>query len=320
MPLSVSRVTLEWMTISKLGLYGPESVTWRLHADPLLAVGALRALLLQALHPVAMSAVAEHSGFRDDPWGRIRRTAEYIGVTTYGTTEDAARVAARVRGIHRSLSARNPDTGLLHRVDEPELLLWVHCCEVDSFLSTLRRGGVRVSDREADRYVAEQVRGARLVGIDPEVTAVPQTVAELAGYFERLRPQLYASAAAYEAARFVLSPPMPWWVRLATPAIPGWAALASLSFCLLPGWARRLYSHLPAIPTTDAGATASLRTLRLTLLAVPPSLREGPHVKDARARVARIPIRRLDVLGSPSDLRTQDVSAVRQHDRHAAGA
>jgi uncharacterized protein (DUF2236 family) len=289
------------MTISKLGLFGPESVTWRLHADPLLAVGALRALLLQALHPVAMAAVAEHSGFREDPWGRIRRTAEYIGVTTYGTTDEAARVAARVRGIHRPLTARDPETGELHRVDEPALLLWVHCCEVDSFLTTLRRGGVRISDRDADRYVAEQVRAARLVGIDPDEIEVPQNVAGLAGYFERVRPQLHATAAAYEGARFVLSPPMRWWVRLATPAVPSWAALASLSFCLLPRWARSLYSHLPAIPTTDAGATASLRALRVALLAVPAPLREGPHLKAGRTRVARIPIRRLDALGIPRD-------------------
>ena len=307
MPMCVPRVTLERMTISKLGLFGPESVTWRLHADPLLAVAGLRALLLQALHPVAMAAVAEHSGFHDDPWGRLRRTAEYVGVTTYGTTDEAARVAARVRGVHRSLTAHDPETGLTHRVDEPELLLWVHCCEVDSFLGTLRRGGMRISDREADRYVAEQVRAARLVGIDPEVIDVPQNRADLAGYLERIRPQLRSTPAAYQAARFVLSPPMPWWVRLATPAVPSWAALASLSFCLLPGWARSLYSHLPGIPTTDAGATVSLRALRMALLAVPAALREGPHLQAGRARVARIPIRRLDALGG----RTPDYQGYR---------
>jgi len=285
------------MTISNLGLFGPESVTWRLHADPLLTVGSLRALLLQSLHPVAAAAIAEHSGLHADPWGRLRRTAEYVGVTTYGTAEEAGRVAARVRGVHRRYVTRDPETGTERPVDDPELLLWVHCCEVDSYLTTLRRGGVRISTRDADRYVAEQVRAARLIGVDPGQLDVPSSTAALATYFDRVRPELHATATAYQAARFVLNPPMPWWVRLATPAMPSWAGVASLAFCVLPPWARTMYSRLPAIPTTDLGATLSLRALRMTLLTVPPSLREGPHYKAGKARVARIPIRRLDAFG-----------------------
>jgi uncharacterized protein (DUF2236 family) len=296
------------MTISNLGLYGPESVTWRLHADPLLAVGGLRALFLQALHPVAMAAVAEHSGFRADPWGRLRRTAEYVGVTTYGTAEEAGRAAARVRGVHRRLRVLDPDTGAERQIDEPELLLWVHCCEVDSFLDTARRGGLRLSGRDADRYVAEQVRSARLVGVDPDVTDVPPDVAGLAAYFDRVRPELRMTREAYDAARFILNPPMPWWVRVGTPAVPGWAGLASLAFCLLPGWARRMYSRLPAAPTTDLGATVSLRALRLSLLALPAAVREGPHYRAGKARVARIPIRRLGELTYRGD----DVPAARR--------
>jgi uncharacterized protein (DUF2236 family) len=287
------------MTISKLGLFGPESVTWRLHADPLLAVGGLRALLLQALHPVAMSGVAEHSRFREDPWGRLLRVAEYVGVTTYGTAEEAGQAAARVRGVHRHLTAVDPDTGARLPVDDPELLLWVHCCEIESFLTTLRRGGVRISARDADQYVAEQVRSARLVGLDPTRHDIPASVAGLAAYFDGVRPDLRATPAAYQAARFVFTPPMPWWIRVATPAMPSWAGVATLAFCLLPRWARSLYSRLPTVPTTDLGATLSLRALRTALLTVPATLREGPHLKAGRARVARIPIRRLDAFGVP---------------------
>lgn len=287
--------------IGDLGLYGPESVTWRLHADPVLAVGGLRALLLQALHPVAMAAVASQSSFRDDPWGRLRRTAEYVGVTTYGTSEQAGRAAARVRGVHRRLTVVDPDTGEERRVDDPELLLWVHCCEVDSFLSTIRRSGIRVTPREADRYVAEQVRGARLIGIDPAVMEVPQSVAGLTAYFDRVRPQLRATPAAYEAARLIMAPPMHWWVRLATPAAPSWTAVASLAFCLLPGWARKMYVKLPQVPVTDVGATLSLRGLRTTLLALPTSLREGPHYRAGKARVASVPIRRLEGYGEVAE-------------------
>jgi uncharacterized protein (DUF2236 family) len=128
------------------GLHGPDSVTWRVHADPSMALAGLRALLLQALHPLAMHGVIAHSDFRADPWGRLFRTAEYVGVTTYGTTEQARRAGARVRGIHRRLGGIEPESGTAYRVDDPALLRWVHCVEVESFLSTALRCGLRLSE------------------------------------------------------------------------------------------------------------------------------------------------------------------------------
>jgi uncharacterized protein (DUF2236 family) len=280
------------VSISDLGLYGPDSVTWRVHADPVMGAAGLRALLLQALHPRAMAGVAAHSEFRADPWGRLFRTAEYVGVTTYGTSEDAGRAAARVRGLHRRGRVVDPETGAEYRLSDPELLLWVHCSEVESFLSTARRAGLRLTDAEADRYVAEQVRGARLVGLDPADHEVPASVAGLDEYFTAVRPSLRLTPAAIEAAHFLAVPPMRWRVRLATPALPAWLSLVTLAFSLLPGWARQLYA-MPVVPLADLGATVSVRALRTALLAVPASLRDGPHVKDARARVAAQPVRRL---------------------------
>jgi uncharacterized protein (DUF2236 family) len=265
------------------GLFGPDSVTWRLHADPVLVLGGMRALLLQALHPRAMAGVATHSGFRTDPWGRLRRTAEYVGVTTYGTTAEAERAGARVRGVHRRLTATDPTTGEPFRIDDPELLVWVHACEVDSFLSTARRAGARVSPDEADRYLVEQRRSAELVGLPPD--GVPSNTAELAAYFRRLRPDLRATRDALDAARFVIIPPMPAWVRISTPARPAWAALAGLAFALLPPWARRSYG-IPAVPAGELATTVALRTLRRTLLLLPESAREGPALKAAKERLA----------------------------------
>jgi uncharacterized protein (DUF2236 family) len=118
------------------GLYGPDSVTWRVHADPTMALSGLRALLLQAVHPLAMAGVAQHSDFREDPWGRLFRTAEYVGVTTYGTTSQARRAGAKLRGIHGRLAGIEPETGITYRVNDPHLLRWVHCVEVESFLTT----------------------------------------------------------------------------------------------------------------------------------------------------------------------------------------
>jgi uncharacterized protein (DUF2236 family) len=275
-----------------LGYFGPHSVTWRLHADPVLWVGGVRALFLQALHPLAMAGVEQHSGFRGDPWGRLFRTAGFIGVVSYGTRADADRAAARVKARHRRYTGVEPESGTPYQVSDPELLTWVHCCLVDSFLTTARRAGLRLTDAEADRYVAEQVRAATLVGIPVEMP--PRTVAELHAYFARMRPQLRLTAAARTAARFVLLPPMPVAAQVATPARPAWASVAGLAFSLQPAWARRLY-RMPGLPVTDLGATLGVRWLRLATRAVPPALREGPNYKQAKARLAQTPVRRLEV-------------------------
>jgi uncharacterized protein (DUF2236 family) len=276
-----------------LGYFGPHSVTWRLHADPVLWVGGLRALFLQALHPLAMAGVQQHSGFRGDPWGRLFRTADYIGVATYGTRAEADRAADRIRQRHRRYTGIEPESGTPYRATDPTLLTWVHCCLVDSFLTTARRGGLRLTDAEADRYVAEQVRSADLAGVPVEL--VPRTVADLDGYFAGMRPDLRLTAAARSAARFVLLPPMPVTAQLATPARPVWAGVAGLAFGLQPRWARRLY-RMPGLPVTDLGVTLGLRWLRLAVRALPPTLREGPNYKRAKARLADTPVRRLDVV------------------------
>ena len=269
------------------GLHGPASVTWRVHADPSMAVAGLRALLLQALHPLAMHGVISHSDFRADPWGRLFRTAEYVAVTTYGTTEQARRAGARVRGIHRRLAGIEPESGTAYRVDDPALLRWVHCVEVESFLSTAVRCGLRLSEAEQDQYYAEQVRSAELVGLDP--ATVPSSVGQMASYFRDVQPDLRVTAGAREAVRFVLWPPMPSLVQLGTPARPAWAAVATASFAMLPRWARRMYS-MPGLPTTDLAATAAGIAFRSGLLVVPDALRAGPHLKDARARMEQNPV------------------------------
>ncbi len=268
------------------GLFAPDTVTWRVHADPVMGLAGLRALYLQALHPLAMAGVAEHSDFRRDPWGRLLRTASWIGLTTYGTVAEIEPAAARLRQIHTHVRGVDEQTGLPYAADDPELLLWVHACLVDSFLSTYRRCGGAISAAEADRYVAEQVRLAPLVGLDP--TLVPDSTAALAAYFHDVRPQLRPTPAARSAAVFVLAPPMPLWTELATPARPAWAGVASLAFAMLPRWARSLYGPLgglTTLPGADLATTVAGRTLRSALLALPAERLEGPHLKAARARL-----------------------------------
>jgi uncharacterized protein (DUF2236 family) len=264
------------------GMFGPESVTWRVHADPLLGLGGLRALLLQAVHPIAMAGVAAHSEFREDPWGRLVRTAQYIGTVTYGTAADAQRAAARIRGLHRTVNGVDPASGVPYSATDPQLLTWVHVTEVDSFLTTARRGGLPLTDDEADRYVAEQARAGALLGVPAELA--PRSVAEIASYYATMRPQLRVTAPALEAARYVMHPPMPRKVALLTPARPAWYGLGALAFALLPRWTRRLY-RLPGIPTTDLAATLAVRALHTGLMQFPQTWRDGPALTAAKHRL-----------------------------------
>ncbi len=249
------------------GLFGPDSVTWRVIGDPAAGVGGIRALFLQALHPRAMAAVHEHSSFPDDFWPRLRRTADYVTTVAFGSTAEVDAAAARVRGVHRVIRGTDPVTGRRYSADDPELLCWVHVTEVSSFLDAVRRGGASINDSEADGFLAEQVRSAMLLG----ATDVPASRAEVAAYLRQVRPELTASPVARRAAMRLALPPMPLRVELLTPARPAWTAVAALAFALLPRWARRCYG-LPGPPGTDLSATLALRGLRGAVLAIPPSL------------------------------------------------
>ena len=268
--------------LSDAGLFGPDSVTWRVHADPVLWVAGIRALLLQAVHPAAMAGVLQHSDFRADPWGRLRRTADYVGVVTFGSTAEVETIGRRVRALHATVRGHDDATGVSYRASDPALLCWVHCCEVESFLTTYQRAGGGLSPADVDRYYAEQTRAAAVVGLDP--ARVPASAADIAGYFDRMRPDLAVDDRARRVAGYVFRPPMPRWVAIGTPARPAWAGVAGLAAALLPRWARRLY-RLPGLPTTDVSATAAVRALRLAGRHAPDRFQEGPHLRAARARL-----------------------------------
>ena len=270
------------------GLFGPDSVAWRIHGDPSMLLAGFRALLLQALHPLVMAGFDANSAFREDPWGRLRRTGEWIATVTYGTTEEAEKAGEGLRRLHGRLKPGvEPESGRSYRVDDPDLLLWVHCTEVESFLSTYRRCGGRLTPAEADRYVLEMVSSARLVGLDPEL--VPASVSELNGYFEQVRPELRLTSLARRNTLWTFVPPMPTWVSVATPARPAWGLLMTVAAAMLPRWARRLHG-LPGLPTTDLSASLVGRTLRRSLVSLPDPWIQSPHHRAARQRVSGGPI------------------------------
>jgi uncharacterized protein (DUF2236 family) len=212
------------------------------HADAAMFVGGLRALLLQSLHPLAMAAVAAHSGYQGDPWGRLQRTSHFLAVTTYGTAEDAEAMVRRVQAIHRRVTGTTPD-GRPYSAADPHLLRWVHVAEVDSFLHAYQRYGEQPLDQAGrDGYVADMARVAGALGVlDP-----PSTEAELQAQLAGYRPELAGTRAAREAARFMLlQPPLPLPVRAP------YAALAAAAVGSLPRWARWPL-RLPYLPVAEA--------------------------------------------------------------------
>src|SRR6201998_2127620 len=185
--------------------FGEDRPIRHVHSDSAMFIGAIRALLLQSLHPLAMAAVAEHSDYRGDPWGRLQRTSGFVGVTTFGRTVEAQQAVARVRAIHQRVTGTAPD-GRPYAASDPHLLTWVHIAEADSFLRAHSRFGAHPLDQpERDAYVADLARIGAALGV-PEP---PRTEAELAARIKEYRPELAATAQAREAARFLLlSPPL----------------------------------------------------------------------------------------------------------------
>jgi uncharacterized protein (DUF2236 family) len=221
--------------------FGEQDAIWRVHADTSMFIGAIRALLLQALHPIALQAVAEHAGFRRDFWGRFQRTSRYIALTTYGTVPDAERAIAAVRAIHCRVTGTTPD-GRPYSAEDPHLLMWVHVAEVDSFLKAFQAFGAEtLTPAAADEYVRQAGFVATKLGVvDP-----PTTVPELNAILDSYRPELTGSGPAREASNLLLvRPPFAGLTRA------GYHLLAVSAVSTMPTWARTELL-LPAFPITE---------------------------------------------------------------------
>ena len=184
------------------GLFGPSSTVWIVHSDlPAMLVGGISALLLQTLHPLAMAGVADHSNYRDDPLGRLARTAAFIGTTTFGGTESANRAIEVVRVIHKRVKGIAPD-GRPYSANDPELLTWIHTAEAVSFLRAFRRFGSKPLGREQiDSYFCDMAMVARKLG----ATEVPDSWAQVRTYFRRVRSELKADQQALDAISYIIN-------------------------------------------------------------------------------------------------------------------
>ena len=231
--------------------FGPGDPICAVHGDASMFAGGIRALLLQSLHPLAMAAVDQHSGYRGDPWGRLQRTSTFLAETTFGTIEDADRAISIVRAVHRRITGTAPD-GRPYAASDPHLLRWVHVAEIDSFLRAHDRYGEKpLGAAGRDEYIAQSAVVARALG----ATDLPETVAELEEVLADYRPELASTPAARQAARFILvHPPVPLALRLP------YSMLSAAAVGLMPRWSRREL-RLPYLPVTEATAVRASGTL-----------------------------------------------------------
>ena len=242
---------------SEDGLFGPRAVAWRVHGDvAAMMVGGVTGLLLQMLHPAVLAGVWDHSKFRSDMQGRLRRTARFIAMTTYGGREEAEAMIARVRGIHGYVHGTLPD-GTPYRANDPALLAWVHVTETTSFLGAwLRYAEPLMSAADQDRYFAEMAQVGEGLGANP----IPRTRAAAHRLIDAMRPQMRCDARTREVARLVLGQHAP--NRLAEPLQ---AMTLQAGVDLLPGWARRMHGLANPVlgrPLLRAGTFGIAQTLR----------------------------------------------------------
>jgi uncharacterized protein (DUF2236 family) len=237
-------------------LFPPDSVAWKVNGDvTTMMIGGVSGLLLQMLHPAVLAGVWDHSDFRADMHGRLRRTAKFIAVTTYDHAEAGRAAIDRVNRIHSKLRGVLPD-GTPYRVSDPELLAWVHVTETISFLDAwIRYAEPRMPMAERDAYFAETARIGEALHADP----LPRTRAEAEALIQSYRPKLRADARTHEVAAMVMRQ------TLGMPAVDLAAGvIMQAGMDLLPGWARAMHAPgrgLPG-PLTRAGALTTARVLR----------------------------------------------------------
>ena len=226
------------------GFFGPASIAWRISGDLSAPVAGLRALMIQALHPLAMAGVDQHSDWRADPVGRLAATSAYLATITFGERASAERAATRVRRIHERVTGVDNETGKPYAAGDPALLLWVHAGLVDSNIAAREKFGTPLSPDEADGYIEEMVVAAELVGVPAEF--VPDSQAALAKYLAWVRPQLLCTAAARESMAYLLDPP-----GLDPEVAEIWQDIREATLISLPDWARQMYGYT-APELTDA--------------------------------------------------------------------
>lgn len=258
------------------GLFGPDSMVWEIHGDfPAMLCGGITALLLQMQHPAALAGVWDHSRFRDDMTGRLRRTSQFIAVTSFGNRRDANFLIDKVTAIHRQVHGQDA-RGRPYTASDPALLTWVHVAETSSFLAAhLRYKNPSLSLAEQNRYYAEAALTARALG----ATDIPLSVQQVNDYLQAMRPALEIDDRTHEVTRLLYTAPPP------TPAArPAMKVILDAAGDLLPAWT--------SVPGRVQRSALQQQSTRLAMQGIARLLRWSvPHGARYKAlrRTGRIP-------------------------------
>jgi uncharacterized protein (DUF2236 family) len=269
--------SVESVSAEDTGLFGPESVSWRICREPAYAISAIAGLLMGAIHPVAMAAIDQHSDYRRDAWRRAHATTRYVFTITFGSSAAALAAAERVRLIHDRIGGVDPVTASPYRAGDPDLLLWIHCVNTRMALAGHQAFGRPLTPADQDRYVAEQVKAADLVGLAG--SRVPASVAQLDRCLAEDRP-LTLSPAAKQFADLLLRAGMPWTMR------PFWALHVAGALMILPREVHALYGFpgwLPGGPLARRAIRGVLKAMDLAYSALPPIRRARRHLRLVQA-------------------------------------
>jgi uncharacterized protein (DUF2236 family) len=259
------------------GLFGPDSVSWQVNRETTVLFGGARALLMQAAHPLVLAGARQTGFYERNPWKRLERTLQMTYTITFGTRADALEAARRINQVHRDVHGIDEVTGLPYDANDPDLLLWVHACLVDSQLLFEQLTVGKLDDEGRERYHREQMTGAELLGLDR--SRIPPTVSELRAYIDDVvsSGMLRVTSETLRVADLIRRPPpeVPW--RPVLRAVSWWA------FATLPEPLRDQYGfRWNALRRFQRAG--SLRTLRLIRPGIPERFRQIYPARQAAKR------------------------------------
>jgi uncharacterized protein (DUF2236 family) len=261
------------------GLFGPDSVSWSVNRETTVLFGGARALLMHAAHPLVLAGARQTGFYERNPWKRLERTLQLTYTITFGTRVEALAAAERINRVHREVHGIDEVTGLPYDALDPDLLLWVHACLVDSQLLFERLTVGRLDDRGRQRFHEEQMLGAELLGL--ERSRIPPSVGELRGYIDGVIASgiLSVTEDTMRVAGLIRRPPpeVPW--RPVLWQVAWWA------FATLPPPLREQYG-VRWSPAKELRLRGSLRTLKALRPVLPARFREIMPARSARLRVA----------------------------------
>jgi len=249
------------------GLFGPGSASWQVNRETTVLFGGARALLMQASHPLVLAGARQTGFYERDPWKRLERTLQLTYKITFGTREEALEAARRINLVHDNVHGVDEVTGLPYDARDPELLLWVHACLVDSQLLFERLTVGKLDGEARERYHREQMAGVELLGLDR--SRIPPTVAGLRRYIEGVVASgaLRVTPDTLRVADLIRHPPadVPW--RPVLRLVSRWA------FATLPEPLRTQYG-VRWNAAKQLPLRTSLAALKVIRPMLPPQIRE----------------------------------------------